>query len=204
MVRDTVRRARELLAAGDQEQAHEILALALDAQGSAAQDVEAIAVAEATGMIVRIEAPSEPRDAVERRIARMAELTDGFDADAVREAPRARRARDDRVGPPVRARRCDRAGRCDASGGVVRGATHRGRSTARCAAGTSGGNVHRRDPAAAPGTRSPSGGGRTRDAGAHARPRNPTTGCVTCALLRSIRRRRSVTTAEMTRSPRSR
>ncbi|QKT13452.1 hypothetical protein [Rhodococcus sp. W8901] len=86
MVRDTVRRARELLAAGDQELAHEILTLALDAQRFAAQDVEAIAVAEATGMIVRIEAPSGPRDAVERRIARMAELTDGFDADAVREA----------------------------------------------------------------------------------------------------------------------
>ncbi|MFG1785773.1 hypothetical protein ACGFIU_25345 [Rhodococcus oryzae] len=86
MVRDVVRRARELLVVGDQEQAHAILALALDAQGSAVEDVEAIAVAEATGMLVRLEAPSEPRDAVERRIVRMTELTDGFDAAAVREA----------------------------------------------------------------------------------------------------------------------
>lgn len=86
MVRDVVRRARELLAEGDQEQARAILTLALDAQRFAAEDVEAVAVAEATGMLVRMEAPSEPHDVVERRIARMTELTDGFDADAVREA----------------------------------------------------------------------------------------------------------------------
>ncbi|SDD72900.1 hypothetical protein [Rhodococcus tukisamuensis] len=86
MVRDVVRRARELLEAGDQEQAHAILALALDAPRRAAEDMEAIAVAEATGMLVQLEAPCEPRDALERRIARMTELTDGFDADAVREA----------------------------------------------------------------------------------------------------------------------
>lgn len=86
MIRDAVRRARELLAEGDQEQAHAILTLALDAQRSAAQDVEAVAVAEATGMLVRMEAPSGPHGVVERRIARMTELTDGFDGDAVREA----------------------------------------------------------------------------------------------------------------------
>ncbi|MET4613576.1 tetratricopeptide (TPR) repeat protein [Rhodococcus sp. PvR044] len=86
MVRDVVRRARELLEVGDQEQAHAILALALDAQGRAAEDLDAVAVAEATGMLLRLEAPSEPRDALERRIARMTELTDGFDADTVREA----------------------------------------------------------------------------------------------------------------------
>ncbi|MFC4603126.1 hypothetical protein [Rhodococcus kronopolitis] len=86
MVRDVVRRARELLEKGDQEQAHAILTLALDAQRFAAQDVEAVAVAEATGMLVRMEAPSEPPAVVERRIARMTELTDGFDGDAVREA----------------------------------------------------------------------------------------------------------------------
>ncbi|GAB2642789.1 hypothetical protein GCM10027068_22980 [Prescottella soli] len=86
MVRDAVRRAREMLAAGDQEHAHRILALTLNAHRHAADDGEAIAVAQATGMLVRLEVPFEPRDAVERRIARMAELTGGFDADAVREA----------------------------------------------------------------------------------------------------------------------
>ncbi|WP_430334795.1 hypothetical protein [Rhodococcus sp. ACT016] len=86
MVRDVVRRAGELLAAGDAEQARAILTPALDAQGPAVDDGEAVAIAQATGMLVRLEAPSEPREAIERRLARMVELTAGFDADVVREA----------------------------------------------------------------------------------------------------------------------
>ncbi|PTR25593.1 hypothetical protein C8K36_10623 [Rhodococcus sp. OK519] len=86
MVREAVGRAREMLAAGDQEHAHRILMLTLDAQRAATDDGEAIAIAEATGMLVRLEAPLEPRDVVQRLLARMDELTEGLDADAVREA----------------------------------------------------------------------------------------------------------------------
>ncbi|MDH6283781.1 hypothetical protein [Prescottella agglutinans] len=86
MIRDVVLHATALLEAGDEEQARMVLTVALDAQESAADDDEAIAVAAATGMLVRLDAPSESRDAVERHLARMTELTVGFDADTVRVA----------------------------------------------------------------------------------------------------------------------
>lgn len=86
MVRDAVLRAAAMLEAGEEERARMTLTVALDAQGPAVEDGEAIAVADATGMLVRLDAPSESRDAVERHLARMTELIAGFDAEAVRVA----------------------------------------------------------------------------------------------------------------------
>lgn len=86
MLRDAVRRAADLLGEGDAERARAILSDALDAQGPAGDDDEATTVAEATGMLVRLEASSERREAIELRLMRMSVLTGAFDGDAVREA----------------------------------------------------------------------------------------------------------------------
>lgn len=71
--------ARDLIEAGDQGDAEALLARALTQEGPAQDPAEAIALAEATGLLIRLRAPIDPLDALVGLAERMHALTAGFE-----------------------------------------------------------------------------------------------------------------------------
>lgn len=81
-----VERAWALEQAGDQGDAHRLLVDAVSVVDRVEDEAQALALAEATGALVRLAAPVEPRSVVQSHLERMRRLISDGDGRAVREA----------------------------------------------------------------------------------------------------------------------